>query len=74
MSQEPLSGLTAADYAVFGVTLGISAVIGIYFAYKDRRLQDGMEGYMLGGRYVRTIKLTNCSFLRLKVNLSEDYV
>jgi len=43
--------LTVADYAVFGVTLAISAAIGIFFAIKDRRRsRDKMEEYMLGGR------------------------
>ena len=50
MSQASLTGLTAADYAVFGVTLGISAAIGIFYAVKDRKSRDGTEGYMLGGR------------------------
>ena len=50
MSQETFSGLAVADYAVFGVTLGISATIGIFFAIKDRRSGEGTEGYMLGGR------------------------
>ena len=53
MSLEPFEtdALTAADYAVFGVTLGISAAIGIFFAIKDRNSSGGMEGYMMGGRY-----------------------
>ena len=42
--------LTAADYAVFGVTLAISAAIGIFFAIRDRKSKAGMEGYMMGGR------------------------
>ena len=45
---EVVVGLKVADYAVFGVTLFISAAIGIFFAIKDRK--DGIEGYMLGGR------------------------
>jgi len=51
MSQKTFSGLSIADYAVFGVTLGISAVIGIFFAIRDRKSRDGTEGYMLGGRW-----------------------
>ena len=49
--EQPAAGLSVADYAVFGVTLGISAAIGIYFAFKDRKSKDGIEGYMMGGRY-----------------------
>ena len=50
MSEEERTTLTAADYAVFGVTLGISAVIGIFYAVKDRKSSAGTEGYLLGGR------------------------
>ena len=50
MSQEKFSGLAVADYAVFGVTLGISAAIGIFFAVKDRKSNYAIEKYMLGGR------------------------
>jgi len=50
MSQASVSRLTAADYAVFGATLAISAAIGIFFAIKAKRSGDGKEGYMLGGR------------------------
>ena len=50
MSLEPseTDALTAADYAVFGVTLGISAALGIFFAIKDQNSRGGMEGYMMG--------------------------
>lgn len=41
---------SAADYAVFGAMLLISAVIGIFFAIKDRRSKAGTEGYLMAGR------------------------
>ena len=50
MSEAELARLTVEDYAVFGVTLGISAIIGIFFAIKDRKSDEGIEGYLLGGR------------------------
>ena len=50
MSQRVYGGLTVADYSVFGVTLAVSAAIGIFFAVKSRKSRDGLEGYMLGGR------------------------
>ena len=50
MSENTPARLTDADYAVFGVTLGISALIGIFFAIKDRKSDEGTEGYLLGGR------------------------
>ena len=44
--------LSAADYAVFAVTLFISAAIGVFFAIKERRNKSkGTEDYLLGGRY-----------------------
>ena len=50
MSGKISAELSTADYAVFGVTLGISAVIGIFFAIKARKSRDGLEEYMMGGR------------------------
>ncbi|XP_077971755.1 sodium-coupled monocarboxylate transporter 1-like [Styela clava] len=44
--------LKAADYAVFGVMLGISAIVGIYFAIKDRNAKGDVENYLLGGRKI----------------------
>ena len=41
--------LTVEDYVVFGVTLGISAAIGIFYAIKDRK-SENTEEYLLGGR------------------------
>lgn len=39
----------AADYAVFGCTLGLSAVIGLFYAIKDRK-KNTTEDYLLAGR------------------------
>lgn len=39
----------AADYAVFGCTLALSAAIGIFYAIKDRR-KNSTEEYLLAGR------------------------
>nr|XP_039271169.1 sodium/iodide cotransporter-like [Styela clava] len=44
--------LKAADYAVFGVMLGISAIVGIYFAIKDRNAKGDVENYLLGERKI----------------------
>ena len=43
------SKLSAGDYVVFGLTLGISAVVGIFYAIKDRNANE--EEYNTGGRY-----------------------
>ncbi|CAF0982331.1 unnamed protein product [Brachionus calyciflorus] len=40
---------SAADYAVFGVMLGISALIGFFYAFKDRKKRN-TEEFLLGGR------------------------
>ena len=37
------------DYAIFGITLVIYALIGLYFAIKDRR-RNTTEEYLLAGR------------------------
>ena len=37
------------DYAIFGITLVISALIGLYYAIKDRR-RNTTEEYLLAGR------------------------
>ena len=56
MSSGPYSyqtGVTkkfhAADYAVFGCTLGMSALIGLFYAIKDRK-KNTTEDYLLAGR------------------------
>lgn len=41
--------LSAADYAVFGVLLGVSAAVGIFFAYRDRKKKES-KNYLLGDR------------------------
>nr|XP_002121367.1 sodium-coupled monocarboxylate transporter 1 isoform X2 [Ciona intestinalis] len=57
MSAVPTT-LAVADYAVFGVTLGISAAIGIFYAIKDWRSTEGTEGYLLGGRNLGMIPVS----------------
>ncbi|XP_076801198.1 sodium-coupled monocarboxylate transporter 1-like [Clavelina lepadiformis] len=58
MSSDEPATLSAADYAVFGVTLGISALIGIFYAIKDRRQQNGTEGYLMGGRSMGMVPIS----------------
>uniref|UniRef100_H2YIT5 Sodium-coupled monocarboxylate transporter 1 n=1 Tax=Ciona savignyi TaxID=51511 RepID=H2YIT5_CIOSA len=50
--------LSTADYAVFGVTLGFSAAIGIFYAIKDWRSREGTEEYLLGGRNLGMIPVS----------------
>lgn len=47
---------SAVDYGVFGFMLFVSASIGIYFGYFDKREQT-TEEYLLGGRKMKTIPI-----------------
>ena len=42
------------DYLVFGCMLVFSALIGIYYAFKDRNSQNTNE-FLLGGRNLQVI-------------------
>lgn len=50
LAADMVDVLTTWDYVVFGLTLGLSAAIGVFYAIKDRKQQDDMEDYQLGGR------------------------
>lgn len=41
-----------ADYAIFGLMLVISALIGIYYAFKDR-YKNSTDEFLLGGRRLK---------------------
>lgn len=49
--REPTT-LAGADYAVFVIMLLISAGIGIFFGYRNHKSKGGVEGYLMGGRWV----------------------
>ncbi len=52
---------TIYDYLVFGCMLIFSALIGIYYAFKDRNTQNTSE-FLLGGRNLQVnneIKIQN---------------
>ncbi|XP_039271185.2 sodium-coupled monocarboxylate transporter 2-like isoform X1 [Styela clava] len=63
--REPAS-LKAADYAVFIIMLMVSAGIGIFFAYRDRKSKAGVQGYLMGGR--------NMSYIPVSISLSLSFV
>ncbi len=46
----------AIDYGVFGFMLFVSAAVGVYFGYFDKREQT-TEEYLLGGRKMKTIPI-----------------
>lgn len=50
------SYFSAVDYGVFGFMLLISASIGVYFGYFDKKEQT-TEEYLLGGRKMKTIPI-----------------
>ena len=41
-----------ADYAVFMAMLAISALIGFYYAYKDKN-KNSTDEFLLGGRKLK---------------------
>lgn len=47
---------SAIDYGVFGIMLFVSASIGVYFGYFDKKEQT-TEEYLLGGRKMKTIPI-----------------
>lgn len=58
MESEVTSGhyFSVIDYGVFGFMLLVSASIGVYFGYFDKREQT-TEEYLLGGRKMKTIPI-----------------
>lgn len=46
----------AVDYGVFGFMLLVSASIGVYFGYFDKKEQT-TEEYLLGGRNMKTVPI-----------------
>lgn len=58
MESDVSSGnyFSAIDYGVFGFMLFVSASIGVYFGYFDKKEQT-TEEYLLGGRQMKTIPI-----------------
>lgn len=54
------------DYLVFSAMLLLSAAIGIYYAYKDRKGKEGVQGYLLASRQM--------NFLPVSVSISLSFV
>lgn len=55
----------ATDYGVFAIMLLVSASIGVYFGYFDKKEQT-TEEYLLGGRQMKTIPIAISLIARLK--------
>ena len=51
-----------ADYLVFALTLLLSATIGVFYAYRDRR-RTTVEEYMMAGRKMPILPVTVSMFV-----------
>lgn len=49
--------LKTADFVVFACTLGVSALIGLFYAIKDRN-KNNTEEFLLGGRKMGVLPVT----------------
>ena len=52
-----------ADYLVFGVVMGISALVGVYFGIKDRRKMS-TEQFLMAGRNMHVLPVAASFFVR----------
>lgn len=57
MASKEQSKFHWADYVIFVLTLVISACIGIYYAWTDKRKQNTSD-FLLGGRQMRLLPVT----------------
>ena len=48
--KENLVDLSTSDIAIFATILAASAAIGVFYGFKNRKSEGGIEEYMLGGR------------------------
>ena len=55
---------TVYDYCVFGLMLIFSALIGIYYAFKDRNTQNTSE-FLLGGR---NLQVNDRKIIKIKIH------
>lgn len=44
---------TKLDYSIFGLMLGLSTIIGIYFGFCSKQKQDNTDEYLLGSKQMK---------------------
>lgn len=44
---------TKLDYSIFGLMLGLSTIIGIYFGFCSNKKQDNTAEYLLGSKQMK---------------------
>jgi Na+/proline symporter len=52
------------DFIVFGLMLGFSALIGVYFGFCDKK-QESRADYLFGGKAMRTLPVAVSLVARL---------
>lgn len=58
MDNNSTSGLaellfTKLDYSIFGLMLGLSTLIGVYFGFCSKQKQDNTAEYLLGSKQMK---------------------
>jgi sodium-coupled monocarboxylate transporter 8/12 len=61
-----LLNFSIADYVVFASMLLISALIGFYYAFKDRK-KNNTDEFLLGGRKLQVIFPKKIKKIKLKL-------
>jgi hypothetical protein len=56
------------DFTVFGLMLGFSAIIGIYFGFCDKK-QESRADYLFGGKAMSTLPVAVSLVARLDLKL-----
>lgn len=65
-TQTPTRTLIGVDYAVMVVVLAVPTIIGIVYAFKDRRKMTRLE-YLFGGQKMTLVPVTLSIFVTFQV-------
>ncbi|XP_011307182.1 sodium-coupled monocarboxylate transporter 1 [Fopius arisanus] len=58
MTMEELRLFDLVDWAIFVVMLGVSAAVGVYYAWNDRKTPDAVAEYLVGGKTMRVFPIS----------------